>query len=52
MGRPLVYQDRPGGHKMPIFKANGDHLRMGEYRHQRHKINDQLARIQAGTPKG
>lgn len=46
--RPIVYQDRPGGFKMPIFTAKGDHLRIKQYREQRHKIDAQLARIQAG----
>jgi len=46
--RQIVYQDRPGGYKMPIFTSDGDHLRIKQYREQEHKIKDQLARIQAG----
>lgn len=44
----IIYQDRPGGYKMPIFTKTGDPLRHKQYQEQRHKINDQLAKVQAG----
>ena len=46
-GQPLVYQDRPGGYKMPIMTATGGQLRRKQYLENKHKIDDQLARIQA-----
>ena len=46
-GQPLVYQDRPGGYKMPIMTATGDQLRRKQYLENKHKIDNQLARIQA-----
>jgi hypothetical protein len=47
----LVYQDRPGGFKMPIYDPEtGSQRRIKQYTEQRHKIDSQLARIQAGQP--
>ena len=46
-GQPIVYQDRPGGFKMPIITATGDPLRRKQYLENKHKIDDKLARIQA-----
>lgn len=45
----IATQDRPGGYKMPILKANGDPLRHKEYREKEAKVLDTLNRIQ--TPK-
>ena len=49
-GQPIVYQDRPGGFKMPILREDGSHLRRKQYLERKHEIDDKLARVQAGKP--
>lgn len=49
VNKQIVYDERPGGFKMPIFTEKGDVLRHKRYSEQRHKINDQLARVKAGN---
>lgn len=44
----IIYDERPGGYKMPIITETGDPLRHKRYQEQKHKINDQLARVKAG----
>lgn len=44
----FAYEDRPGGFKSPILRANGTHMRKREYLRKEPKIQDQLARIRAG----
>lgn len=49
-GQPIVYQDRPGGFRMPIMTATGDFLRRKQYLERKHEIDDTLNRIrQTGT---
>jgi len=46
----VIYEDRPGGFKMPLLKSNGDPLRSKEFRENRRTIADTIQRIR--TPKG
>lgn len=48
VNKRIIYDERPGGVKMPIITETGAPLRHKRYQENRHKINDQLARVKAG----
>lgn len=48
INKQIVYDERPGGYKMPIFTETGDPLRHKRWRENRHKIKDGLAKVKAG----
>lgn len=45
--RQIVYEDRPGGFKMPILKGTGEPLRVKEYHENKHKIDNVRAYARA-----
>ncbi|HRA85468.1 MAG TPA: hypothetical protein PLT40_14140 [Ilumatobacteraceae bacterium] len=47
-----MYDERPGGIKMPILKADGSVLRHKEYVENKATIDATRARIRNSTPQG
>ena len=48
----IMYDERPGGIKMPILKADGSVLRHKEYVENKATIDATRARIRNSTPQG
>lgn len=48
--REIIYQDRPGGTKMPVLKADGSVLRRREFDEKRHQIESNIRRIRTTAP--
>lgn len=48
--KQIIYQDRPGGTKMPVLKADGTVLRQREYDEKRHVIDANIRRIRNTAP--
>lgn len=43
----IIYEDRPGGFKMPILQADGTPLRIKKYHENKHKIDSVMAYARA-----
>lgn len=43
--KQIVYDERPGGTKVPVLKADGSVLRRKEFDEKRHTITDTMRRI-------
>jgi len=43
--KEIMYDERPGGFKLPILKPNGDVLRRKEYEEKRPAITSTIRRI-------
>jgi hypothetical protein len=42
INKTIIYDERPGGYKMPVLKPDGDVLRWKEYTEKRHKVESHL----------
>jgi hypothetical protein len=51
MNKTIMYDERPGGYKMPILKADGDVLRWKEYTEKRHKVESHLRQAHSAVTK-
>lgn len=47
--REIMYDERPGGYKMPILKPDGHVLRRKEYGERRSEITANMRRIRSGA---
>jgi hypothetical protein len=50
--KQIMYDERPGGIKMPILKADGTVLRRYEFDEKRHQIDATRRRIRSGHTPG
>lgn len=50
LNKQIMYDERPGGFKMPILKANGDPLRHKEWRENKKSIESNIRRIRTSSP--
>lgn len=42
VNKQIMYDERPGGYKMPILRPDGDVLRWKEYTEKRHQVESHL----------
>mgnify|MGYP001177775805 CR=1 FL=1 len=50
--REIIYNERPGGIKMPLLNADGSVVRRRQFDREKHKITSTIRRIRTTSPGG